>query len=337
MRAVAVLEARPVTHPEVFVDLELPVPEPGPSDLLVRVEAVSVNPADVRVRQGKAADGEPRVLGWDAAGHVVAVGAAVEGWAPGDPVWYAGDVARPGCDAQLHAVDARIAARRPAGLTAAEAAALPLTTLTAWEALFDRLGFEAFAPAPERVLLAVGGAGGTASAVLQLARLIPGLTIIGTASRPESAAWVRDMGAAHVLDHSRDLQAELQAKGLPAPTDVLLLNAPDQHLEAVARLVAPQGRVCCIVPFLGPTDLNPLMRKSVSFHWELMFTRPIFGTSDLARQGWILGRVAELVEQGSLRTTLTEVVGALSAESLREAHARLESGRTIGKLVLTVP
>lgn len=334
MQAVAVYKALPCEDPQALVDLELPDPTPGEDDLLVRVEAISVNPADYRMRLRKPDDGEATVLGWDVAGTVEQVGQRAEAaFAPGDRVFYAGDLNRPGANCELHAVDARIVGHRPLTLSAAQAAALPLTALTAWEALFERIGV--VRSDPGRAVLILGGAGGVGSMAIQLAKTMQGLRVLATASSLESQAWCRRMGADEVLDHSQDLRAQLVEIGLTEVEYVLILGHPDEHFDAVCEVLAPQGTVCCVVPFDHPPDLNRLMRKSARFAWEFMFTRPMFQTSDLVKQRGILDEVACMVDNGLLVSTMSENMGSIGAANLRRAHARLEQGHTLGKLVLT--
>lgn len=334
MKSTGILRNLPLDHPELLIDRDIPEPLPGENDLLVRVEAVSVNPADYRVRMRKADDGVYQVLGWDAAGTVVEVGAKCSGFSVGDAVFYAGDLTRPGANSEFHAVDARIVGHRPRTLTAEAAAALPLTALTAWEALFEKLGLHIETPATGRTLLIVGGAGGVGSVAIQLARLVPGLTVIATASRPQSRAWCERLGAHAVIDHFADMPAQIAASGLNSPDLILLANDPDSHYPMLTELIAAQGTICLIVPFDNPPDLNLIMRKSVAFAWEFMFTRSMFQTSDMAMQGRILDHIAVLVDAGSLLSTEAENLGPINAANLRRAHARLEQGRTIGKLVL---
>lgn len=333
MKSVGLFRALPVEDPEALIDRDIPAPTPGDADLLVRVEAISVNPADYRMRKRKADDGQFSVLGWDVAGEVVAVGRAVAGFSVGDAVYYAGDLTRPGGNSEFHVVDAAIVGHRPKSLDAA-AAALPLTSLTAWEALFERLGLRIGGPQTARTLLIVGGAGGVGSIAIQLARLVPGLTVLATASRPESRAWCARLGAHAVIDHFSDMAGQLAELGCPAPEMILLLNDPDRHYPALAEILAPQGRICSVVPFDRPVDLNLIMRKSAGFVWEFMFTRPMFGTADKAAQGRILQSIAALIDEGRLVSTATGMLGPINAANLRAAHARLESGRTVGKLVL---
>uniref|UniRef100_UPI0035B1CFB1 zinc-binding alcohol dehydrogenase family protein n=1 Tax=Paenirhodobacter enshiensis TaxID=1105367 RepID=UPI0035B1CFB1 len=335
MKAIGIWKALPADDREALVEREIPVPVPGPDDLLVRVEAVSVNPADIRTRMRKTEDGQFAVLGWDVAGKVVATGAQVRDFAPGDRVLYAGDLSRPGANSEYHLVEHAIVGHRPEALGPAAAAALPLTALTAWEALFDRLGLTPGAAPGPCTLLIVGGAGGVGSMAIQLARLVPGLTVIATASRPQSRSWCLSLGADAVIDHFADMETQLADLGLAPPGFVLLANDPDRHFPSLARLIAPGGRICCIVPFASPPDIDALMRKSAGLVWEFMFTRPMFATPDRARQGEILTRIAQMAAEGQLSPTGTETLSPISADTLREAHRRIESGRTIGKIVLS--
>ena len=314
-------------------ELELPLPELRPHDLLVRVEAVAVNPVDTKVRAGLAAGAAPRVLGWDAAGCVEAVGSAVQRFRPGDAVMAAGDITRPGCYAQWLAVDERITGRRPRGCSWAEAAALPLTGLTAWEALFERLGLDPEGGDAGRSLLIIGGAGGVGSLAIQLARRA-GLLVIATASRPESAAWVRQLGADHVIDHSRELAPQLTELGLETVDRIANFADTDAYWDVMAELIRPQGAIVAIVGNRHPLDLDRLKSKSASFHWEFMFTRSRYGTPDLARQGEILEQLADQLEAGDLRTTLRTQRGPITAENLERAHRLLASGHSIGKIAL---
>ena len=336
MKAVALTRYLPIDDPGSLLDVELDAPSPGPRDLLVRVEAVSVNPVDTKVRAPKPqVEPQPRVLGYDAAGVVEAVGAEAAGFRPGDAVYYAGDITRPGSNAQLQLVDARIAAHKPGSLDFAEAAALPLTALTAWELLFERMGYAADGGGAGRTLLVIGGAGGVGSIAIQLARLA-GFTVIATASREETVAWCRELGADHVVDHGQPLAPQLQALGLDAVDAALNLADTDRYWAELGELLAPQGRVGLIVEPAGPLRIgDPYKAKCIGIHWEFMFARPRFGTDDMAEQGRILARVAELVDAGRLRTTLRESLSPINAANLREAHRRLESGRSIGKLALS--
>ena len=335
MKAIGFNQPLPVSDPRSLVDLDLPEPGYGEQDLLVEVQAIAVNPADTKVRaSAQPAAGTWRILGWDAVGRVRAVGARVAGFKTGDQVFYAGAIDRPGCYAELQAVDARIAAHAPAALSPQDAAALPLTALTAWEALFDRLRVEQPVAGAANAIVVIGGAGGVGSMTIQLARALTDLTVIATASRPETVAWARKMGAHHVIDHRQPLAAQVQALGLGAPAFVFSTTHTDSYLPDIVALIAPQGRIA-LIDDPDVLDIVALKRKSLSIHWEFMFTRPLLGTADIARQQDILRKVAELADQGKIATTRMQFLGAISAENLRQAHAQLESGRAIGKIVLS--
>lgn len=320
-----------------MLELDCPDPPPGPHDLLVRVEAVSVNPIDCKIRASHRPDAAPRILGWDASGVVEAVGEEVRLFKPGDAVMYAGSLDRPGSNAELQLVDERLVGLKPRSLDFEQAAALPLTALTAWEALFEHLGIP---PAPttanrQRRLLVIGAAGGVGSMAIQLAKGLAGIPVLATASRPESRDWCLKLGADECLDHHGDLARQLADRGLDGVDYVLNCNSTDAYLPLMAQLIRPFGRICCLVSHEAPLDLNPLKSKSVAFAWEFMFTRPTFRTPDMATHHRILARLAELVDQGRLRSTLTESLGPLTVENLNAAHERLKSGRMIGKLALS--
>ena len=332
MKAIAYIQhGLPITDPAALVDLDLPVPTPGPRDLRVQVRAISVNPVDTKVR-GNVAVSEPRVIGWDAVGIVDAVGSEVSLFQPGDAVYYAGDINRPGSNAEYQLVDERIVGRKPASLDDAAAAALPLTAITAWELLFDRLRIAEGGGAGQ-TLLVVGAAGGVGSILVQLARKLTQLTVIGTASRPDTQDWVLDLGAHHVIDHSQPLTEGLARIGINAVTHVASLTHTDQHYAQIVSALEPQGQLA-LIDDPGQLDVMALKRKSLSLHWESMFTRSTFSTPDLQRQHDLLNRVAELVDAGVLRTTLGEHYGRIDAANLRRAHALIESHRARGKLVL---
>lgn len=335
MKAVGFYRYLPIDDPESLLDLELPAPTPAGRDLLVEVKAIAVNPVDYKSRAPRPqVETAAKILGWDAAGVVKAVGPDATLFRPGDAVYYAGSRTRPGCDSELHLVDERIAGRKPRSLGFAEAAALPLTTLTAWEALFDRLGISRTGADAGRAVLIIGGAGGVGSIAIQLAKRLARLTVVATASRPESATWVRGLGADEVIDHTQDLAAQLGALGRPDVDYILCLNSTDHHFPAFAPLIKPQGKICAIVGTQKPVDLAPLMAKSVTFAWELMFTRPMFQTADMRAQHDLLDEAAGLIEAGVLATTVTTRLGAINAANLRRAHALLEGGHVIGKIVL---
>ena len=306
-----------------FTDIELPKPSPTGRDLLVKVEAVSVNPVDYKQR--KAGSSTPRVLGWDAAGTVEAVGSEVTLFKPGDAVYYAGDVTRPGCDSEFHLVDERIVGRKPKSLDFAQAAAIPLTAITAWEAFFDRLKVQS-----GRSMLIIGGAGGVGSIGIQLAK-IAGLRVIATASRPASIAWVKELGADEVADHRKNLASEI---GKPVDY-IACFNDLDQHWPAIGELIAPQGGIVSILGNQKPLAMDAVRAKSATLAWELMFTRPRFQTPDMIEQHKLLNQVADWLDTGKLRGTLKETLSPINAANLRKAHDKLESGTMIGKLVLT--
>lgn len=334
MRAVAYREAGPIDRPASLVDIELADPLASGRDLLVEVHAVSVNPVDVKVRRSTAPTGGGwKTLGWDAAGVVRAVGTDVTGFRPGDEVFYAGSIARQGANAELHLVDERIVARKPRSLGWAEAAALPLTSITAWEALFDRLDVRKPVPGAADALLVIGGAGGVGSMAIQLARQLTGLTVIATASRPETRDWIGSLGAHHAVDHSRPLAPQIEALGIGAPAFVFSTTHTDRHLADIIELIAPQGRFA-LIDDPATLDSLPLKRKSISLHWELMFTRSLFDTPDIGEQGRLLAEVASLVDGGRVRTTLTERLSPINAENLKRAHRMVEGASMRGKVVL---
>lgn len=335
MKAVALTRYLPIDDPASLEDVTLARPEPGPHDLLVEVQAVSVNPVDTKVRAPKPqVETSPKVLGFDAAGTVAAVGAQVRGFTVGDRVYYAGDITRPGSNAQFQCVDARIAAHAPQSLDDAQAAALPLTALTAWELLFERMGYAPDGGGQGKTLLVIAGAGGVGSMAIQLGKLA-GFTVIATASRPQSIDWCRHLGADHVIDHRQPLTPQLQALGLAQVDAALNLADTDRYWTELGELLAPLGHVGLIVEPTGALRIgDPYKAKSIGIHWEMMFARPRFGTPDMAEQGLILARVATLIDAGQLRGTLTDTLRPINAANLRQAHRQLESGSTIGKLVL---
>lgn len=332
MRAIGFTACHPVEHPEALLDLDIPPPdEPSGHDMLVEVRAMSVNPVDTKRRRSEEPKDGPRVLGFDAAGVVRAVGPLCTMFRPGEEVFYAGVVNRPGSNAELQLVDERIVGRKPASLSFAEAASLPLTTITAWEGLHDRLGLHEGA-GEGQALLVVGGAGGVGSMVIQIARQRTALTIVATASRPESAQWCRDLGAHHIVDHRQDIAAQLKAIGVK-PRYAFSTNTTARNWDQIVASVAPQGAIV-LIESQAPIDARQLMPKSVSLHWELMFTRAIYGTPDMIEQHRLLNAVSEMVDHGRIRHTMTRNFGPASAERLREAHALVESGTMIGKVVL---
>lgn len=332
MKAISVTQhALPIDNPQALIDISLPRPTPGPRDLLVEVRAVSVNPVDTKVRAGTFTK-EPKILGWDATGIVREVGAEVTLFQPGDEVFYAGSIARTGSYSEFHLVDERIVGHKPHSLSAADAAALPLTSITAWELLFDRLGVVE-GTGEGKCLLITGAAGGVGSMLVQLARKLTRLTVIGTASRQETADWVRQLGAHHVIDHSQPLLAQLQALGVPEIDYVASLTHTEQHFAQLIDVLKPQGRLG-VIDDPETLDVMPLKRKSLSLHWELMFTRSLYETLDMINQHHLLNRVSALIDQGVLQTTVGEHFGAINAANMRRAHALIESGKARGKIVL---
>jgi zinc-binding alcohol dehydrogenase family protein len=334
MRAVGYQNSLPITDIAALADIDLPKPSPTGRDILVEVRAVSVNPVDTKVRmRAKPELGAWKVLGWDVAGVVAAAGPDATLFMPGDAVFYAGSITRPGADAEFHVVDERIVGRKPVSLDWSEAAALPLTSITAWEALFDRLDVRKPVPGVTPSILIIGGAGGVGSIAVQLARQLTDLVVIATASRPETREWVQALGAHHVIDHTKPLPAQIKALSLGAPGFVFSTTNTGEHLAGIAALIAPQGRFA-LIDDPATLDIMAFKSKSISVHWEAMFTRSMFTTADIAAQGALLNEVARLVDDGILRTTLAERFGPINAANLKRAHALLESGRSRGKIVL---
>ncbi|WGF89999.1 zinc-binding alcohol dehydrogenase family protein [Marinivivus vitaminiproducens] len=335
MKAIGYRQSLPSDDPNALIDTELAMPEPGPRDIRVKVEAVSVNPVDTKVRMRAAPpEGEVKVLGYDAAGVVEAVGSEVSLFKPGEEVFYAGAIDRPGTNSEYHVVDERIVGRKPSSLSFTEAAALPLTTITAWELLFDRLGVAYGGKPSSESILIVGGAGGVGSILIQLASKLTSLTVIATASRPETLAWCQDMGAHHVIDHRQPLSEGLAGIGIKEAAYVAGLTATDRHLPEIVKVIAPQGRFA-VIDDPASLDIMPFKRKSASVHWEFMFARPVFQTPDMDAQNHLLTKAAGLVDEGVLRTTFQQDYGRIDAANLRRAHQLVESGTSIGKVVLT--
>jgi NADPH:quinone reductase len=334
MRAVAYSAPRPITDEQSLVDIDMPVPEPTGRDLLVEIKAVSVNPVDVKVRGHRPPRNGPQtVLGYDASGIVKAAGPDVTLFKPGDEVYYAGAINRQGTNSEFHLVDERIVGRKPKSLDFPAAAALPLTAITAYEALFDRLKVQDPVPGQHRAILIVGGAGGVGSIAIQIVRALTDLTVIATASRPETQAWVKELGAHHVIDHSEAMAPQVKALGVPAPGFAFITNDSGRHGGDVAELIAPQGRVA-LIDDPESFDIAPFKMKAISIHWEMMFARPVFQTDDMEAQHRLLNKVADLVDAGAIRSTLTEVLGPINAATLKKAHALIETNKTRGKLVL---
>lgn len=335
MKAIGLTRYLPIEDVDSLQDFECPKPEASDYDLLVKVNAISVNPVDTKVRAPKdQVETSARILGWDAAGEVVAIGQKVEHYAVGDAVYYAGDITRPGSNCEFQLVDERIVGRKPASLSFAQAAALPLTSLTAWEALFERLQISAQGADAGKSILIIGGAGGVGSIAIQLAKQLAKLNVIATASRTDSRQWCLARGADAVIDHHQSLDDELAAINNPQVEYILCLNNTDQHWPAMVTAIKPQGKICSIVD-TSNVDLSLLKTKSATFVWEFMFTRAMYKTADMIEQQRLLNAVSELINDGVLVTTVNTVLQPINAENLRKAHAIVEQGKSIGKLVIT--
>lgn len=334
MKAVGYRKSLPIEHEHALVDFDCPSPTASGRDLLVEVKAVSVNPVDTKVRmRAEPPEGEYKILGWDAAGIVREVGQDVTMFKPGDRVWYAGSIDRPGSNAELQLVDERIVGPMPTSLDFAQAAALPLTSLTAWELMLDRLQIPRGDKEVDARLLIIGAAGGVGSIMIQLARQLTGVTVIATASRPQTKEWAQKLGAHHVIDHSKPIAEELKRIGIPQVEYIASLTHTDTHFGQAVEALAPQGRFG-LIDDPQPIDVRLLKRKSASLHWELMFTRAVFQTADMIEQHRILTEVARMVDAGQIQTTIAEHYGRIDATNLKRAHALIESGRAIGKIVL---
>ncbi|WP_404275108.1 zinc-binding alcohol dehydrogenase family protein [Exiguobacterium undae] len=334
MKAIGFHQHLPITEANSLIDLEIERPVAQGHDLLVEIKAVSVNPVDTKVRAHGADETEPKVIGYDAAGIVVEVGDHASLFSVGDEVYYAGAINRPGSNSDFQLVDERIVAKKPQRLTFSEAAALPLTTLTAYEALTDRLQLTFDAKSNlDKTMLIIGAAGGVGSIATQLANKA-GLTVIGTASRPETIEWAKTHGAHHTINHHEDFRAQLEQLGYHYVDYIFCLNATDQHFDAMVDVIAPQGKICSIVETDQNLNLSALQQKSATFVWEFMFTRSLFETADMIRQHEILTQVATWLEEETLETTVTQTLIGLNAANLKEAHRLVESGKTIGKVVV---
>jgi zinc-binding alcohol dehydrogenase family protein len=339
MKAVGYIKSTPINDPESLTDIELPQPIATRHDLLVKVKAIAVNPVDYKIRQNVSpAEGDYKVLGWDAVGEVVATGEAATQFKPGDAVYYAGDLNRQGSNAEYQLVDERLVGTKPKSLSNAEAAALPLTAITAWEMLFEHLAIKQQSPdsteKSAEVILVVGAAGGVGSILLQLTKAITGATIIATASRESSQAWVKKLGADHVIDHTKPLQPQIEVLGIGQVTHIASLNGTEFYFETYTELLAPFGKIAMIDDPSTPLDVMKLKLKSQSLHIEFMFARSMFNAADMDEQSKLLSRVADLVDQGYIQTTSGKNLGTINAENLKAAHAELESGKAIGKIVL---
>jgi zinc-binding alcohol dehydrogenase family protein len=334
MKAVGYRQSLPIDQPFSLIDIEMQPPKPGKRDLLVEVKAISVNPVDSKIRQRVQPEhGDIKILGWDASGVVREVGASVTQFRPGDEVWYAGAIDRPGCNSELHLVDERIVAKKPRSLSFAEAAAMPLTSITAWELLFDRFGIARHKQTELNSLLIIGAAGGVGSMLTQIANNIIGLTVIGTASRTDSKNWVKALGADHCIDHSQNIITQLAALGFSSVSYVASLTHTDEHFKSIAQCIAPQGKLG-LIDDPQQLDITLLKQKSISIHWEFMYTRSLFKTADMQKQHTLLTEVASMVDSGLLRCTQTEHFGKINADNLKRAHAFIESGKAMGKVVL---
>jgi zinc-binding alcohol dehydrogenase family protein len=334
MKAVGYQKSLPIEDKDALIDIETAKPEPKGRDIRVAVKAISANPVDYKVRKRAAPPaGEHKVLGFDAAGVVDAVGPDVTLFKPGDEVFYAGSILRQGTNSEFHLVDERIVGNKPKTLSFAQAAALPLTSLTAWELLFDRLGAVPGKSVDPRTLLIVGGAGGVGSILIQLARRLTGLTVVATATRPESQKWCLELGAHAVVDHAKPLKEQIEKLKVPPVALVASLTNTDQHYKAIAEFMAPQGKYGLID---DPAEFNVAVfkGKAISVHWESMFTRSSFQTPDMIAQHNLLNDVSDLIDKGVLRTTMDQAFGTINAANLKRAHALLESGKSRGKIVL---
>ena len=339
MKAVGYSKSLPITDPESLTDIELPQPVATGGDLLVEIRAIAVNPVDYKIRQNVApANGDYKVIGWDAVGEVVATGETATQFKPGDMVYYAGDLNRQGSNAEYQLVDERLVGTKPKSLSDAEAAALPLTSITAWELLFEHLALQQQSPESKEtsgeVILVIGAAGGVGSILIQIAKAITGATIIATASRESSQAWVKKVGADHVVDHTKPLQPQIEALGIGQVTHVASLNGTGSYFETYTELLAPFGRIAMIDDPAKPLDVMKMKPKSLSLHIEFMFARSMFKATDMDEQSRLLNRVSDLVDQGYIQTTVGKNLGTINADNLKAAHEALESGRSIGKIVL---
>lgn len=347
MKAIGYLHPQPIEHEDSLIDIEIPSPKAKGRDLLVKVRAVSVNPIDTKVRNTTSPEeGQYKILGWDAVGEVVATGDLVELFKVGDQVWYAGDITRSGSNAEYQLVDERIVGKKPKSLSNVEAAAMPLTAITAWELLFDRLDFTPLTPndfgqnaqkrdpaAPKPRILVIGAAGGVGSILIQLAVKLTNATVIGTASREQSQTWVSNFGADHVINHHQPLLPQLNTIGIENVTHVISLTHTDQHFDQLVEVLAPQGKLALIDDPMKKFDIKKLKRKSLSLHYELMFTRSLFNTWDMQKQHELLNDIADLIDNRIIKTTFGEHYGTINATNLKRAHAHIERYQAVGKLI----
>ena len=338
MKAIGYTQSLPIDDINALIDIELPQPSVSGFDLLVQVKSIAVNPVDCKIRKNVAPQADQyKVLGWDAVGEVVAVGDSVSHFKTGDMVFYAGDLNRQGSNAEYQLVDERIVGNKPKSLSNSEAAALPLTAITAWELLFERLAIKQQLPTSTKnstdILLIIGAAGGVGSILIQLAKTLTGATVIGTASRESSSAWVKTLGADYVIDHSKALPAQIEALNIGQVTHIASLTHTDSYFEQYIELLAPMGKIA-LIDDPQSVDITKLKPKCISLHWEFMFTRSMFKTADMDKQHQLLNQVASLVDQGYIKTTFGKNLGTINAENLKVAHAELETGKSIGKIVL---
>ena len=336
MKAVALTQYLPIEAPDSFVDVDIPKPEPTGRDILIAVKAVAVNPVDTKVRGGRGkhgpVDNPPRVIGWDASGRVEAIGDEVTLFKPGDEVWYAGDITRPGCNSEFQIIDERIVGRKPKSLSHAEAAALPLTTITAYEAFFDRLGIDRDGADKGQSILIIGAGGGVGSIGIQLAKHA-GLVVIATSSRPETAAWVKELGADYVVNHREDMVQQVHELGFKHVDHIAIFNDM-RHWQTAVELIRPQGGIVSIDDTHHPMPMDQMKTKSASLHWELMFARSMHQTPDMIEQHKLLTWVATEIDAGRIRTTVSEILSPINAANMREAHRLVETGKAKGKIVV---
>lgn len=336
MKAIGLHKYLPIDNEQSLIDLTIDIPKATGHDIVVKVKAISVNPVDTKVRAPKDnIETTARILGWDASGIVTAIGDKVQHFKVGDEVYYAGDITRAGSNSEYHCVDETIVGKKPNSLNFASAAAMPLTTITAWEALFERLAIDKNGGVQGKSILIIGGAGGVGSIATQLASKVAGLTVIATASRQDTVNWCNKMGAHHIINHHKSLSDELSQLDISHVDYILCLNNIDQHWSAMCELIAAQGLICSIVEAKNPLDMNPLKSKSAGLVWEFMFTRSMCKTQDRIKQQQLLNKVSQLIDDGVLQSTMNKVISPLNAENLRKAHALLESNQTIGKIVLS--
>lgn len=338
MKAIGYINASPIADAESLMDIELEQPKAMGHDILVKIDAIAVNPVDTKIRQNVSSPStDYKVIGWDAVGEVIAIGGDVTQFQAGDKVFYAGDLNRQGSNAEYQLVDERLVGHKPKSLNNAEAAALPLTAITAWELLFDRLGIQMQTPdiktKSNEIILVVGAAGGVGSILIQLAKAISGATIIATASRESSQAWVTELGADYVIDHTQDMQTQIEALNIGAVTHVASLNGTQNYFDAYVELLAPFGKIA-LIDDPASLDAVKMKRKSLSLHWEFMYTHSMFQTADMNKQHLLLNRVSDLVDLGYIQTTVNQNLGPINAKNLKMAHQTLESGQSIGKIVL---